>query len=88
MGVEAAIGVIVLNTDCTSQTEGPVKLLRAMRPRSPAVLIPAVKGLICGAIGGLALAYAFTATERHVPLAGLMAGDYMITVTSAERPTP
>src|SRR5713101_3677223 len=29
-----------------------------------------------------------TLLRRHVPLAGLMAGDYMITVTSAERPTP
>jgi len=64
--------VIVLNTDCTSRTGEPVKLSKAMRPRSPAVLIPAVKGLICGAIGGVALAYAFSATGAHagfLPLA-------------------
>jgi hypothetical protein len=53
-------------------TGEPVKLSKAMRPRSPAFLIPAVKGLICGAIGGLALAYSFTATGPHagfLPLA-------------------
>jgi hypothetical protein len=42
-----------------------VKLSKAMQPLSPAVLIPAVKGLICGAIGGSALAYAFAATGPH-----------------------
>jgi hypothetical protein len=29
-----------------------------------------------------------TLLRRHVPLAGLMGGDYMIRVTSTERPTP
>jgi hypothetical protein len=29
-----------------------------------------------------------TLLRRHVPLAGLLAGDYMISVTSAERPKP
>ncbi|HCF99621.1 MAG TPA: hypothetical protein DEV93_03655 [Chloroflexi bacterium] len=29
-----------------------------------------------------------TLVRRHVPVAGLMAGDYMVSVTSAERPTP
>ncbi len=32
--------------------------------------------------------HAETLLRRHMPLAGLLSGDYMIRVTSAERPKP
>src|SRR5690242_7642828 len=52
-----------------SQTGEPVKPSKKMRPKSRAALIPAVKAVICGAIGASALVYAFTATG---PQAGFL----------------
>ncbi len=46
--------------------------LTGMRLRRAVVIIPGIKGVICGAIGGVALAYAFTATgpqSGFLPLA-------------------